>query len=220
MPYVLIAGHGSKYAAVSSPSDYTTGFDSTETPISESGRWSRAANSWTNVVTANGRANGTNGALDKYDDSYSLLTGFGADYEMQATVFLDGSNINRSVANEIFFLFRGTDSATQAFGYECNYSFDGVLNLIQWNGGPFNDFSMYSFPSVSGAQSIGREFVTGDVIKARIVGGSVTMYVNGTSLLTSTVSAFASGSPGIGAFTRPGGNSAYYSISDLTVTPL
>lgn len=172
------------------------------------------------MVTASSRCNGTNGALDKYDDSYSLLSGFGSDYESQATVFLDGVNINRSVSNEIFIFFRVTDSTTQVFGYECNFSFDGTLSIIQWNGGPFNDFSMFSFPAASGAQSLGREFVTGDVVKARIVGNNVTMYVNGTSLLTSTVTAFATGKPGIGAFTRPGGNSAFFSISDLLVTPL
>jgi hypothetical protein len=60
--------------------------------------------------------------------------------------------------------------------------------------------------------------VTGDVIKATIAGNVISLYINGTLMGRATDSAFTTGQPGIGFFTRPGGNSAHLALTQITAT--
>ena len=51
---------------------FTTEFDGTENPLSESGVWSHTGLDWTKVQKANGIAFGTQTGNGGYDDSYAL----------------------------------------------------------------------------------------------------------------------------------------------------
>jgi hypothetical protein len=97
---------------------YSSNFDLSEVPLSEGGRWRRAANHHTNVKTAGGVAFGTNGVTDTYDDSYALLSGFGPDQTVEAVVQRSAS-LNTNATHEVELLLRFADSGSGARGYEC-----------------------------------------------------------------------------------------------------
>ena len=108
---------GLQSAKVSGTSSrYATNFDLTESPISEGGAWRRANNAWTNVNTANGIAFGTNGALNTYDDSYAVLSGFGPDQQAQAVVFRSpGLRNNRHDFRKLQEDFPNTSARARSF---------------------------------------------------------------------------------------------------------
>jgi hypothetical protein len=193
--------------------NYTTNFDLTENPISEGGVWHHTGNVWTNVSTANGIAFGTNGAANTYDDSYALLSGFGPDQQAQAVV-VRSPNLVLNITHEVELLLRMSDSASTAQGYECDFSYFGGVQIVRWNGA-LGDFTVLQ---TSGPGTIGRDFVTNDVIKATIVGNVISAYINGVLIAQATDSTYASGQPGIGFFTRPGGNSANFGMTSYTAS--
>jgi hypothetical protein len=196
---------------------YTTNFDLTEIPVSEGGVWRRASNVWTNVVTANGIAFGTNGALDTYDDSYALLSGFGPDQQAQAVVFRSASLVTTATTHEIELLLRFSDDTTSARGYECLFNYAGGVDIVRWNGalGSFTPLAI-----TAGAGGLGRDLRSGDVIKATIVGNVISSYINGVLMFQATDSTFATGQPGIGFFTRPAGvaDSASFGMTSYSVS--
>jgi hypothetical protein len=192
-------------SGVASTPSYTTNFDLTENPISEGGAWRRASNAWTNVRTGNGIAFGTNGSLDTYDDSYALLSGFGPDQQAQAVVFRSPTLVSSGITHEMELLLRFSDDAGNARGYECLFNYAGGVDIVRWNG-PLGNFTPLAL--TGGAGSLGRDLVSGDVIKATIVGNVISTYINGVLMVQASDSTYASGQPGIAFFTRPDGVSA------------
>lgn len=193
--------------------NYSTQFDSTEFPISESGAWHRADNAFTDVRTAGGVASGTNGPANDYDDSYALLSGFGPDQTAEAVIQVS-SSLNTSVIHEVELLLRFADDENGARGYECLFAQHGLIQLVRWNGVK-GDFTVIP---LSGASHLGREFDTGDTIKATIVGDVISLYVNNNLIGTASDSTYSSGQPGISFFTRPGGDSANFGLTSYTVS--
>jgi hypothetical protein len=198
------------------PTGSSTDFDLTEAPISEGGAWHRANNPWTNVNTANGIAFGTNGAADTYDDSYALLSGFGPNQQASAVVARSPS-LNTAVNHEMELLLRFSDSATAARGYECLFNAGGGVEIVRWNG-VLGDFLV--LPLTGGAQGLGRDLVSGDAIKATIVGNVISTYINDVLMARATDSTYSAGQPGIGFFTRPGGNTANFGMTSYSASTL
>jgi hypothetical protein len=184
---------------------YTTNFDLTENPISEGGAWHRAGNIWTNVRTANGIAFGTNGMNNTYDDAYALLSGFGPEQQAEAVVFRSPGLVASETTHEMELLLRFSDDAGNARGYECLFNYGGGVDIVRWNGAQ-GDFTPLAF--TAGRGSLGRNLVSGDVIKATIVGNVISTYINGVLMAQAIDSTFANGQPGIAFFTRPEGVSA------------
>ena len=193
---------------------YSTNFDKAESPISEGGVWSRANNIWTNVQTANGIAHGTNGVTNSYDDSYALLTGsFGPDQTAEAVVYRNQALVPGDT-HEVELLLRFSDDGSNARGYECLFNYAGGIQIMRWNG-PFGSFTPLAS---TGTESLGRPLVTGDVIKASIVGNVISTYINGTLMARATDSTFSSGRPGISFFVRPGGSTSLLGLTSYSVT--
>jgi hypothetical protein len=193
--------------------EYATTFDLDENPISERGRWRRAANSWTNVRTAGGNAFGTNGRANRYDDSYALLTGFGPDQQAQA-VIQRSPELVPEITHEVELLLRFSDGAGYARGYECLFAYFGGVQIVRWNGAP-GDFTVLKI--MRGAERLERELQSGDRIKAAIRGAVISLYINDELMAEARDSTFTSGQPGISFFTRPGGNSAHFAMSSYSV---
>ena len=149
---------------------YSTDFNLTENPLSESGRWRRANNPWTNVQTLGGVAFGANGVGQTYDDSYALLSGFGADQTVEAVVYRDTS-LSPGSSHEVELLLRFSDDSGNARGYECMFAYYGAASIVRWNG-PQGNFAV--LPLVQSGY-LGRQLVSGDVVKATIVGNTITM---------------------------------------------
>jgi hypothetical protein len=196
---------------------YQTNFTLNESPISEGGVWSRSTSTgFTNVVTTGGTAFGTNGAANAFDDSYALLRGFGPNQTAQAVIQRSAA-LNTNVTHEVELLLRFTDDVTTARGYECLFSFDGGVQIIRWDG--LNLGSM-SFEDIGNeAPNAPRApLKTGDVIMASIAGNNISVFINGTLIATAADATYATGQPGIGFFTRPGGNSANLAITSYSVS--
>ena len=201
-------------AGTPSSGSYSSSFDLEESPLSEGGVWRRTVNNFTNVKSSGGVAYGTNGITNEYDDSYALLSGFASDQTVEAVV-QRSSSLNTNVTHEAELLLRFSDSTSGARGYECLFAFYGAVQVVRWNGTQ-GDYTVLS--STAGNGSIGRELRTGDVIKASISGNVISLYVNGTLVMRATDSAYTTGQPGIGFFTRPGGNSAHLALTQITAT--
>ena len=106
-------------------------------------------------------------------------------------------------------------SPSGARGYECLFAFFGGVQIVRWNGTQGNYTVLRS---TTGSEHLGRGLASGDVVKANITGNVISVYVNGVLLARATDSAYATGQPGIGFFTRPGGNSAHLALSKFTAT--
>ena len=168
--------------AVAPAGSYLTNFDGTENPISEGAVWRRASNSWRDVKTANGIAYGTSTGIDAHDDSYALLSGsFAADQTIEAVAYRDAS-LTPGPTHEVELLLRMSDANGVARGYECLFSWNGGFQILRWNGA----LGDYTYLPLTASGYLGRALVTGDVLKATIVGGVITMYVNGALMARET----------------------------------
>jgi hypothetical protein len=197
-----------------SSGSYSSSFDLEENPLREGGAWRRAVNNYTNVRSSGGVAFGTNGITNGYDDSYALLSGFGPNHTVEAVV-QRSSSLNRNVTHEAELLLRFSDSSSGARGYECLFAFYGGVQVIRWNGTQ-GDYTV--LPTLAGSGSLGRELLSGDLIKCSISGNVINAYINGTLVMRTSDSAFTTGQPGIGFFIRPGGNSAHLALTRVAAS--
>jgi hypothetical protein len=193
---------------------FRTSFDLTEKPLSEGGRWQRARNAWTNVRTAGGNAFGTNGPANAYDDSYALLSGFGADQQAEG-VIERSDDLVRDITHEVQLLLRFSDGPGTARGYECLFAYFGGVQIVRWNGA-MGDYTV--LPVGAGKGRLDRELRSGDRIRASITGSRIQLYINDELMAETEDSKFVAGQPGIGFFTRPGGNSAHFALSSYAVS--
>jgi hypothetical protein len=214
------SGTASVTVAGSSQS-YTTNFDATENPISEGGRWVHRDPTLTVVQTTGGVAHGTQTGSDGYDDSNAYLPGFGNDYSMEGTVYLEPgtpSTPNR----EVELLLRWTDDnpprstsygTTSAIGYEIMVQHNGdYMILTRFMGA---ELTRAASPPVP---------VTGDKFKAVIQGQTIIVYWNGVEKFRYTDNdaslKITSGNPGIGFFIREGASNTDFGFTALTLTAL
>jgi hypothetical protein len=193
---------------------YSTTFNLTEFPISEGGKWRKANNPWTNVRTANGTAFGSNGVTNSYDDSYALLSGFGPDQTVEATVQVNSGA--EGATHEVELLLRASDDSNNARGYEVLFNKSGGYQIVRWNG-PFGSFTPLNnnCPVTWTPASALR---TGDVIKAEMIGNTLKAWQNGVLKACVQDSTFPTGNPGISFFIRPGGANNLLTFTQFTAT--
>lgn len=173
--------------------EYATNFDGTESVLSEGGIWSNVGLDWTLVRTNGDIAYGTHKATG-YNDSYAHLTGFSADQSAEGTIFKSGTFGGNQ---EIELHLRWADSAHSARGYEILVEANNrYAYIVRWNG-PLGDFTILT---ASGAVRLPRAPVTGDIIKAQIVGSLITVFFNGVQVGSVSDSTWTTGNPGIGFY--------------------
>jgi hypothetical protein len=171
---------------------YTTTFDLSENPISEGGRWINNTGTFTSVRTIGGSAFGTHGGLN-YDDSIAHLSGFSPNQYIEGTVYKSGTF---SANQEIELLLRMSTSRDFVRGYEILINYGGGCQIMRWNGSMTGGF----FTDI-GTANIG-SIANGDVIKAQMIGNTITVFKNGVVVGTANDSVVTSGNPGVGFFTR------------------
>jgi hypothetical protein len=181
---------------------YNTTFPATENPISQNRKWisGHAATNWNDVQTA-GYAFGTAPQLSQFSDSTAVLTGnWKPDQWAEATVKVSAAPGN---FHEIALRLRttigvkaGSCADTKCItGYEIDCSVSKVnryIEIVRWNG-PIGDFTYIGKASGTGCND-------GDVLKAVIIGHSISVFRNGTLFTARTDSTWTSGAPGIGFF--------------------
>jgi hypothetical protein len=200
-------GEGSHRPAPEPAISYSTEFARTENPLSEGGSWSNNGNQWTPVQTVDHVAYGTNGLTNSYDDSYAYLSGFPPDQEGEAVIYRSPSITGSP--HEVELLLRWADSPDHARGYECLFNDMGVVQIVRWNG-PFGDFT------VLGDGQLGRQLVTGDVVRANVVGKAISAYINDRRIARASDSVWPAGQPGIGFFRRSQGSSSDLGLTKYT----
>ena len=176
---------------------YTTNFPLTENPISEGGRWINGGTvglDWGNVRTAGGLAYGAN-LPQTYADPTAILSGaWLSDQSVQGTVYWGNPTLAAGPAVELH--LRMTVGAHSITGYECTFgrsSTDTYLLIVRWNGALGNFTILLNTHHASNYA-----VVTGDVVKATIVGSTIRVYRNGVLMGQATDNTFTGGSPGIG----------------------
>lgn len=208
-----------------SPSDavYVTTFPANENPISESGNWAHTAGNGMCVVrTSGGNALGTQ-TDNTLDDSYTILQGdWGTDYEIEAVIYRHASLPEAAdPSHETEMLFRASDGADAYQAYEIMVNSVGLINCGHWTA----PLTVDVIVEESGP-GYDQEVLDGDVVRARIVGNTISVWVNDASCCTYDITdhspVFNTGNPGIGFFTRPsvGGNTDYFGFKSVTVTKL
>lgn len=182
---------------------YTTNFPIVENPISENGNWLNGGLAGSNNVQVSpaGIAHGVyTDHLPQYRDPNAILTGsWSPNQTVQATVYCN--NPNPSYYQEVELHLRRTIVAgspgTQT-GYEINWACRGSAGnysgVASWDG------ALGAFTSLDGGAFQGNQYsvVTGDIVKASIVGSTISVFKNGTQLYTITNNKWVSGSPGMG----------------------
>lgn len=174
---------------------YSTNFPLAESPISENNKWSdtaRLANR-THVVTASNVAHGTSVGGGSFSDSYAILSGNGSFTPNQRAVatihFAAGSY---GTFCEVALDLRMGETGAGPKGIECFISgFGQYASIALWNPARPNGFDYL----VSGS-SFTPIPADGDTLMAQVVGNVVSLYLNGTLLVTGDLSTFSAYSIG------------------------
>ena len=171
---------------------YSTNFDLTENPVSESSNWEHIGLDWTQVSSANGLAFGTQTGSNGFDDSYAILSGFSANQQASGVLHID-SSIATAPHHETEILLRFADGPHIARGYECNLAWNGAYaTIVRWNGAK-GDFA--TLKTVNGLT-----VHNGDTFSASVVGTTITMFLNNTSIGSVSDATWTTGNPGIGFY--------------------
>jgi hypothetical protein len=195
---------------------YTTNFPLTENPISEGGNWINGLTNgidWSDVATIPGKAFGTQTGIGaQFADSTALLTGsWGPTQTVQAVVYIASGD--STTFEEVELRLRSSLSAHSCTGYEVNFSVkpnNPYCQIVRWNG-PLGAFTLLD------ARGVG--VVDGDVVKATIVGSTITCYINGAVIFGVTDSTYSSGNPGMGFYLDGGlGPPLNYGFSSYTAS--
>jgi len=192
---------------------YTTNFPLAETSVSEAGRWINGGTTgldWDNVQTQMNFALGTS-PTGKFTDSTAVLAGtWAADQSAEATVRI--RTVNLDCCHEVELRLRTTILPHSITGYEINCSVakgQPYIEIVRWNGA-LNNFAYV-------ARRNGTGCADGDVLKATIVAGTITVFKNEAEMLRGTDNNYASGAPGIG-FYETDKNVGYYGFSSFTAS--
>lgn len=206
---------------------YSTNFATTESPISEGGKWFHTSNAWANIITvaSPNRAVGTQTGTptSTYNDSYAYLAGFKPNVSAQATIYKDVTIDTVSGMHEVELLLRWSDSGTQVQGYECNFSsIGGYAEIVRWNGN-IGDFTILADAGAFTAP------VTGDIVRVTISGGTITTFISRLSgggfvqLAQATDSTFTTGQPGFGMWLQDAAgfaNQQKFAFTSYSVTEI
>lgn len=189
-------------ALVWSQGTYTTNFPLTENPISEGGKWvSGGSVGSSDVKTTGGVAGGVGPAVN--NDPVAIRTGtWGPNQTVQATVYSVGASDSyyQEVELHVHMTFAAGPNIR---GYEINFrtpnNSSAYVQIVRSDGtsGWAYVGSGCTYPTICGRVA-GIGVSNGDVVKATIVGSTISAYINGKLIAQATDSTYKSGAPGIG----------------------
>ena len=210
LPLICLCLLGSYLVAgVITTHTYSTAFPLTQWPISEASHWvngKATGINWADVSSTPGRAIGHEGRT-LYSDATALLQNYIAwdpDQTVTATVFQVTGTTQPNCYQEVELRLRSHIAPYSNTGYEVNFKVSkesyAYFQIVRWNG-PIANFTylLSKHGSGYGAQN-------GDVIKATMIGHTISAYKNGILMGQVADSTFNSGAPGMG-FNLSGANS-------------
>jgi hypothetical protein len=177
---------------------YETKFPAAEESLSENQNWIGGRTvglEWSDIQTVPGRAYGVVLGPGDFRDPTALVSGaWGPDQTAEATVYSE--NPSDAIYEEVELRLRSNLSAHSCTGYEIDFrvtsSSHAYLAIVRWNG-PYADFTY--LVTYRGARY---GVSNGDVIKASMVGNTISVYKNGIQIGSAKDDTFKSGAPGIG----------------------
>ena len=193
-----------KLATSSGSAPYVTSFPATENPISESSNWLNGlldGKDWTNVRTlANTKAYGTQTGSGGYDDSLAFLK----DRSYNNTQYAKGKlfwSATEAFSQEAELFLQGkfvNGSPNNAYGYELLFTLPtaGTCGgrIVKWLGAK-GSFTYETSPFASW------RWLNGEALKATLVNGIVSMYVENMLIAQWTDgSPYTGGVPGMGMY--------------------
>jgi hypothetical protein len=187
---------------------YSTNFVTAEQPLSDGGTWidgKATGLDWNDVQSVAGEAYSAEFATGYNDGIAVLNASLAANQYAQGTVFR-AADYSPGVSHEIELLLRFQITAHNARGYEVLWGQTGELNIVRWNGalGDYTPLASTTGPNIGAA-------VDGDVLRAEIIGNTITVYKNGTLVFTGpSNSTWKDGQPGIGFWPKAGATLASY----------
>jgi hypothetical protein len=200
---------------------YSTSFPLTENPLSENGMWidGQTGIDWSNCQSVAGMVMGTQTGTEtgdyEYGDSTAMLAGnWNPDQSVTATVKI--ADTDSAQFEEVELRLRTTIANHSITCYECYIPVkptgDGP-QIVLWNG------PLASYNVLAGTSGYA---VNGDVIKAAITNNVITVWKNGTQIMSYTDNTLKTGNPGIGFWVHNGasGDSAHFGFSSITATGL
>lgn len=197
---------------------YTTNFDATENPLSESGAWAQGGGTtgldWRDARSSGGIAFASGSNAADYADSVSLLSGFAANQRITGTIYLvGGAGPGAGDSHEVELMLRGTYGAHTQAVYECLVGY----NSTDWYMDIVKHTSTYGdFASISSFVAPTPTIANGDIFMAEIIGTTINSYINGVKILTATDSTHSTGQPGIGFFWRGTENANDFGFTSIT----
>jgi hypothetical protein len=199
-----------RYGQPAGSLSFGTIFPAAENPISEGAVWINGGTTgldWSNCSTTPNFIRGQQipDGTHPFNDSTCLLAGsWGNDQRVDAVVV--NNNTDPDAVIEVEIRLRSEVTAHSNTGYEVYWSVqqnNNYCTIARWNG-PLDDY--VNLADCSSPTTI----VTGDVLRADIVGSVITVYRNGVSQLTYNTAAsavtdppatrWATGKPGLGFF--------------------
>jgi hypothetical protein len=196
---------------------YSTNFPLAENPISEGSRWLGGFTDgvvFKDVRTSGGRAFAS-GINNTYDDSLAILNSpaIPNDHFVEVVVYI-APGYQAPSSHEIELLLRGNISRSAGPNYAPLY--EVLIPFGGTNGSViYQDGSLGGWQELSTVGSGYDPLVTGDVIRAQIIGSNISVFVNGKIAFTANDSRHKTGKPGMGFFVRPGGTPQNYCISSF-----
>lgn len=195
------------------PTSYTTSFPSIENPLSNGGIFINGATNGTDwhdmQVTANGAVGSQDNFVSRYADDLAHLSSsyrtFGRSQYAQGTYWKSGSYAGGGGSHEMELLLLFDITSGNARGYELSIGMgpSGVYAfIVRWNG-TLSDYTALIDPgggtgSYSNTPTLP---VIGDVFKATVdASGVLSLYQNGTLIVTATDTTYTTGQPGLGAW--------------------
>jgi hypothetical protein len=223
MVAVVLEG-GASARAQSSP--FSTNFPATENPISQGGFWLNGGVDgvdWGNVQTDGTHAFGVSLPSTYADPTAALKGAWGPDQSAQAVVQMGAQP--SVCCMEVELRLRVTITPHQITGYEINFSITNntYVQIVRWNG-PLAD-STNSNNGFTYLNSVtGPGLKNGDVLRATIVGNTITAFLNGSQMVQATdtgqggVGPWTSGSPGMGFFDDADNNWVSFGFSSYSAS--
>lgn len=219
-PQVSVAGGTSTNTTcpTGGGTSYTTNFPGTENPISEGGKWLTGGTvgiDWNNPRTVAGEAFGAAIATTYNDDIAVLTTSFTPNQYAQGTVYR-APGYSPGVSHEVELLLHFQISANVAHGYEVLWGISGYIAIVRWEG----PVGIYTALLENVNPGIGAP-VDGDVFRAEIRGGVITVFKNGQLVATGPLdSTWQAGQPGIGFWPTPGATQQGFGWKNYTAGSL
>ena len=183
-------------SGASSSNGYSTAFPDTEDPLTQNGEWINAGTTgldWNNCQSNPGFAFGTQAGTTIGADSICVLSGnWNTNQSAQITVKINSTTNASEELEELW--VRTTIAPHSITGYQVTCSIspnDPFLRISRWNG-PQGNYTVLA--------NVSTGCVNGDIVQAAVSGNIITVYKNGTSMLTATDSSYTSGSPGMGFY--------------------